>query len=357
MVDTASSRGYAYGVQTDFQTQKTIAAAALTRIITTDENTIDYEPQTNNDEAWSHGRNQATEQWLEAHDARVQHTMPAFVEELGRPLILNLGDYAVATPGGGTTSKEHTFKPLDPSVTRQGKAVTYAETTGPGYNVLMPRAVADGFTLRGDGKGILTMDFGLQGAGKIDPASSVTWSGGTPTVTTPTDRTKFFNTQMGLVATPSGEGAVTYGCRYRSFEINYRQTLLSEAGYKPGCADFLTPGDPTSGMIRSAHEFDKQMLDFSFDVDMATGSPELVLVQNQKNINIVLTATGGIIEAAIAKKLTITIPVAHYTTTKPTTGDGIYRFTINGSAFFDYATSKLFEVKLVNSVATYASGW
>lgn len=357
MSDTASSRGYAWGLQADFVTQKTIAAAALTRIIATDENTLDYEPMTNTDEAWAHGRNQATEEWLEAHDAQVQHTMPAYIDEIGRPLILNLGDYAVSTPSGGTDSKEHIFKPQDPAVSRQGRAVTYAETTGPGYNVLMPRAVANGFTLRGDEKGPLTLDFGLQGAGAVNPASSVVWGGGTPTVVTPTDRTKFFNTQMSLKATPDGESEVEYACRYRAFEIAYQQSLLLEAGYKPGCADFLNPSDPTSGVIRSACEFDRQTLDFNFEVDMASGSPELVLVQNHKTITIEVAATGPIIEGAIAKSLTIDIPVAYYRTSKPSVKNGIYTFTIAGSAFFDYATSKLFQMTLVNEIATYASGW
>ncbi|MBX3267102.1 MAG: hypothetical protein KF831_10380 [Acidobacteria bacterium] len=357
MADTQSSRGYAWGLQTDYVTQKTIAASALRRIIASDENTIDYEPMIQDDEDWAHGKNQATEQWLEAHDATVQHSMAGYVDELGRILVLNLGDYGVVTPGGGTTSKEHTFKPQNPSVSRQGRAVTYAETTGPGWNVLMPRAVGNGFVLRGDEKSPLSIDFGLQGAGAINPASGVTWSGGTPTVVDPTDRTKFFNTQVALRATPQGESEVVYGCRYRSFEINYQQTLLLEAGFKPGCSDFLTPGDPESGIIRSACEFDKQMLDFSFEVDMASGSPELVLVQNQKPIVIVVEATGPIIEAAIAKKLTITIPVAHYRTTKPTIKNGIYTFTISGKAFFDYATSKLVEVKLVNTITSYITGW
>jgi hypothetical protein len=357
MVDTAASRGYAWGVQTDYTTQKTIAAAALTRIIANDENTIDYTPQINNDEGWAHGQNQATEQWIEAHDARVDHSMAAYVDQLGRVFMLNLGNYAVATPGGGTTSKEHTFKPQDPATSRQGKAVTYAETVGPGWNVLMPRAVADGFSIKGDGNGILTCDFGLQGAGKIDPASTVTWTGGTPTVTTPTDREKFFNTQIGLVCTDATNGAITYACRYRSFSINYKQSLLLDAGFKPGCADFLTPTDFTTGIIRSACEFDKQMLDFSLEVDMATGTPELALVQNQKLVAIVITATGSLIEAAIKRKMTVTIPVGHYNTAKPSTKNGIYTLGINGSAFFDYATSKLFEIKLINLIATYASGW
>jgi hypothetical protein len=355
--DTDTSRGYAWGLQTDYVTQKTIAAAALTKIIATDNNTVDYSAKTNNDDGWGHGQNQATEQWIEAHDARVDHSMAAYVDQLGRVFMLNLGNYAVATPGGGTTSKQHTFKPQDPATSRQPKAVTYAETTGPGYNLLMPRSVSDGFSIKGDGVGVLTCDFGLQGAGLINPASSVTWTGGSPTVTTPTDREKFFNTQVGIVATDATNGAITYGCRYRSFSIDYKQTLLLDAGYKPGCGDFLTSGDFTSGIIRSELLFDKQMLDFTLEVDMATGSPELVLVQNQKPIAIVLTATGSLIEAAIKKKLTVTIPVAHYNTSKPSVKNGIYTFTISGSAFFDYATSKLFQIDLINLITSYSTGW
>ncbi|MGE0367226.1 MAG: phage tail tube protein [Phycisphaerales bacterium] len=358
MGDTVSSRGYAWGLQTDYQTAKAVAPGAFTRILASDENTIDYNPQINNDEGVAHGKNQATEQWLEGHDCSVQRSMPAYVDQLGRVFILNLGDYSVATPGGGTTSKEHKFKPQDPSVSRQGKAVTYLETTGPGYNVSMPRAVANGFTLRGDGNGILTVDFGLQGAGKVDPASTATWSpAATPSVTDPTDRVKFFNTQVALTATPSGESAVVYGCRYRMFEMAYEQTLLLEAGFKPGCQDFLVPGDPTSGVIRSACEFDKQRLSFSFEVDMASGSPELVLVQNQKPIDILLTATGPLIEGAIRKKLSVIVPVSHYRTSKPSVKNGIYTFAISGEGFFDYATSKLLEVQLINTIASYATGW
>lgn len=358
MSDTPVSRGYAYGLQTDYVTQKTIAAGALRRIITTDENTIDYEPQTNNDESWSHGQNQETDQWLERHDTSVQHTMPAFVTEIGRPLYLNLGDYTVATPGGGTTSKEHKFKPQNPQTSRQGKAVTYAETLGPGWNMLMPRCVANGCSLYGEESGVLMMDFGLQGAGALNPASPVTWApAATPTVAEFTTRQKFFNTQIALVTTPSGVSAITYGCRYRKFRFNYQQSLLLDAGFKPGCAEYLTPGDPTSGQIRSACEFDKQRLDFTLGVDMAAGTPELTYVQQQKPIDILLTATGALIEGSIYEKLSVLVPVAKYRTTKPTVRNGIYSMDINGAALFDYATSKLFEVQLINTIASYATGW
>lgn len=351
-----SDRGYAWSLQTDYQTQKTIAAGALKKMLCTDTNTIDYEAKTNNDESWSHGANQATEQWVESHDDRVQHTIPAHAQEIGKVFIINCGDYAINTPSGGVTAKEHIFKPTDPAVTRQDKAVTYAEKVPPGYNVLMPRAVGDGFTLKADGLGVMMLDFGLQGAGALNVSSPVTWSGGTPTVVKPTGLHKLFNTQIGLIATDAGT-PTTYGCRYRNLELAYKKTLKLEAGYKPGCQDFLVPGDPTSGVIRSACEFDKQMMDFRFGVDMANGSPELIAVQQQKPLDLLITATGGIIEGAIRHKLTCIVPVAYYKTSKPTYRNNIASFDISGSAFFDYVTNKLFELQLITNVASFATGW
>lgn len=357
MADTQIARGYGIGLQSDYTTAKTVAAGAFKRLICSDDNMFDYQPRVADDENYAHGQNQATEQWLEAHDGTIQHTIPGYIDQIGYILALNLGNYAVATPSGGTTSKEHTFKPQDPSVSRQGKAVTYVETAGPGWNILVPRCVANGFSLKGDGLGHLMLDFGLQSAGKINAASTATWTGGTPSVATPTDRAKFFNTQVALKVTPSGESQVVYGCRYRSFEINYQQSLLLDAGFKPGCADYNTSGDPTSGVIRSACEFDKQVCTFTLEVDMASGSPELGHLQAQKPIVIQIEATGPNAESGVAKKITVDLPVSYYQTTKPTVKNNIYTFTITGKAFYDYATSKMLQVKLINNVATYATGW
>lgn len=352
-MDTSMDRGYGWALQVDYATEKAIANGAFKRFFATDDNTVDYEPQVANDEGWSHGNNQATEQWVEAHEARVDHTIPGHAQELGKVFLLNLGNYTINTPGGAVTAKEHIFKPQDPAVSRQGKAVTYVEKAGAGHNIIMPRAVGNGFTLKGDEAGVLTCDFGLQGAGKIGINQATTWTGGTPSVVKPTGLHKLFNTQVGLVIT-DGVTPVTYGCRYRSFEISYQLSLLLAAGYKPGCQEFLVSGDPTSGMIRSACEFDKQTVDFNFTVDMAANSPELTAVQQQKKMDITLTATGGIIEGSLPHKLTVKIPVAYYRTSKPTIKNDIWTFQFSGSGFFDYTTSKLLEVALQTNVADFA---
>lgn len=356
MSDTATNRAYGWALQTDFVTQKPLGAGALKQILATDNNFIDYKANTADNEEWSNGVNSATDQWVLSHDGSVAHTIPGHSQEIGKVLYLNSG-YAVSTPPAGTISKQHSFKPTDPLTTRQDKAVTYAERFAAGWNALMPRAVSDGWTLKGDGLGNLTMDFSLMGAGLVIPNSGVTWfPAATPNVSRLTGLHLLYNTQVGLVVTDAGT-PTNYLCRYRSFEVSFKKTMLSEAGYKPGCADFAIPGNQASGVIRSAHEFDKQMLDFSFGVDMATTSPEFVAVQQQKSLSIVITATGGIIEGAIAHKLTVTIPVGKYKTTKPTIANGIASFAISGKGLFDFVTNELFDVQLINDVSSYATAF
>jgi hypothetical protein len=355
--DTKSGRGYGWALQTDYATEKAVAAAAYKRIIATDENFIDYTPNTADDEAWSNGVNSATDQWLTRHDVKVNHTIVGFAQILGQIFILNLGDYAITTPPAGVTSKTHTFKPTDPTVTRQDKAVTYLETTGStDYKLRIPSAVSDGFSLKGDESGVLTCDIGLQGSGAMTVNGAETWTGVTPSVARQTGLTKFYNTQMNLAIVDPG-GTTNYGCRYRSFSIDFKKTLLTDAGFKPGCAKFLVNGDPDSGQIRSECLFDKQMLDFTFNVAMAAGSPEIVLLQQQKPLAITLTATGGIIEGIIPHSMVITIPVGKYTTTKPVEVNGLMHFAITGKALFDFATSQLFRIALTTNVASFTAGW
>lgn len=357
MADTATNRKYAWGLQTDFQTQRALVAGALKQLIVTDENTIDYTPETANNEAWSHGFNSPTEQWLLSHDAKVQHTIPGFAQELGKIFYLNMAD-TVSTPSGGTLSRLHTFVPTDPLVTRQDKAVTYVERIASGWHKLMPSAVGDGFSLKGSDRGVLTCDFSLYGDGRIINNPAVTYPPtATPTVTNLTNLYKFFNTHMNITPDDGGSYNTEYGCRYRSFQIDFKKTLLSEAGFQQGCKRFLVPGDPDSGMIRSVHEFDKQTVEFNFQVDMAAGTPEFEAVQDQRPINLIIEAIGGIIEGAIPFQMAISMNIAYYKTTKPTLANGIWQFGVSGESFFDAAANNLLKIELVNDVVSYATAF
>lgn len=357
MSDTATNRKYAWALQTDYATQKPIAAGNYKQLIVIDENTIEYEPRIADNAGWSHGFNTETEEWLEAHDAKVAHTIPGFAQELGKVYYLNMGD-TVSTPSGGTNSRKHTFVPTDPTVTRQDKAVSYVENIGAGWHKLMPSAVSDGFVLKGSDAGVLTLDFNLLGSGKVVNDPAITYPPtATPTVTNLTGLYKFFNTQMNITPNDGGSYNTAYGCRYRSFEIAFRKTMLDDAGFKPGCGNYLVSGNPDSGMIRSAHEFDKQMLEFNFNVDMAANSPEFACVQDQRPISLVLTATGGIIEGVIPYEHKVTINIAKYRTTKPALVNGIWQFAISGKALFDAAANKLFQIELTNNVTSYATAF
>lgn len=357
MSDTRTNRKYAWALQADYATQKAIAAGNYKQLIVIDDNKLEYQPGIADDAEWSHGVNSETQEWLERHDVRVQHTIPGHAQEIGKVLYLLMGD-TVTTPGGATNARKHTFVPTDPSVTRQNKAVSYAEKLGAGWHKLAPSMVADGFSLKGDGAGILTCDFGLVGSGKVVNNPAITYPPtATPTVTNLSGLYKLFNTMMGITPDDGDAYTAAYACRYRSFEINFKNTLLEEAGFRPGCQNFLIDGDPDSGMIRSACEFDKQMLDFTFNVDMASGSPEFECVQDQRPIAITLEAVGGEIEAGQNYRLKVIINIAKYRTTQPVLVNDIWQFAISGKALFDVSANKLFTVELTNDVTSYATAF
>lgn len=362
MAETPTSRRYAWAKQADYNTQKAVAAGNFKELIVMDQNFLDHAVNTGNDEEWSHGANTLTDQWAEDQTNSVQHTMPCLAQQIGELFALNLGQYSVATPGGGTLSRNHTFKPTDPATTRQDPAVSYLENvggTGGEHNILARGMVGTGFTLKGSGKGVMSCDFELQGSGSVLTDSAATWY---PTATPTAVRRdltlqhKLRNTQIGLVVTDPANGNTTYGCRYRSYEFSFKKTMLDEAAVSPGCATFAVSGDPTSGAIRTSHEFDKQMMDYTFEVDIFD-QKELVRLTKQSPLAIVLTATGGIIEGAIPFKLVWTIPIGKHTVAKPVVSGGQMRTTVSGNALFDFATNKLFDIVLTNDTATYATGW
>ena len=355
---TPAARGYGWALQTDYLTQKAVASGAFKQMLAIDQNFLKYKPNVQDNEGWANQVNSATDEWIETHDARISHTLPGHSQELGKIFYLN-GSYSVVTPSGGTISKAHTVIPTDPQVTRQDKAVTYVEqAAGGGWNVLAPSMVSDGWSLKGDGNSILTADINLIGNGLINTNPGMSWyPSGSPSVTRLTSLHKLFNSQVGLVCTDSLTGTTTYACRYRKFQFNFKKTMLDAASMSPGCANFLIPGDPTSGALRSSHEFDKQSLDFTLVVDMAFGSPELAAVQKQAAEAIVLTVTGGLIEGSINHKLVLTVPFAKYQTADAAVGDGIMQVTITGKALFDFTTGRLFSIVLTNDVPSYASAF
>ncbi len=257
-----------------------------------------------------------------------------------------------------TKSRNQIRQHLAHIVTRQDKAVTYVEKIAAGWHKLMPSAVGDGFSLKGAEKGVLTCDFNLLGSGAIVNNPAVTYPPtATPTVQNLTNLYKFYNTQMNITPNDGGSYNTAYGCRYRSFQVDFKKTMLSEAGFQPGCARFLVPNNPNSGMIRSALEFDKQMLEFNFQVDMAAGTPEFEAVQDQRPIAVVIEAIGGNIEGAIPFSLKTTINISKYRTSKPTLGSNIWQFGISGKALFDVTNNQLFQIELVNDVSNYASAF
>jgi hypothetical protein len=219
--------------------------------------------------------------------------------------------------------------------------------------------VGQSYRLSGDAAGHLVMDFTLQPSGKVTypslvvPATHVQLPSAVEIA--PSGLHKLFNTQIALVVT-DGVTPVTYGCKYRKFDLSYENTFFVEAGYKPGCGEFQVANDKTSGMVASEMLFDKQNINFSFEVDMEVDSGELDAVIKQKPMAITQTITDGtIIEGAIARSLINNMPKTYYKARKLGEGNGIWRMAIDAEVFYDSVTGKTLEMKAVNDVATYAT--
>jgi hypothetical protein len=356
---TSTERAYGWGTQTNYLTMKTLAANALKKLIVQDNNIVDIQPQVKNDLGWSHGKNRFTEQWLEAIMAQaVSHTMVGWIEEIARIKKLVMGGYAVATPSGGTSSKEHTITPQDPAVSRQLQAVSYWEKIGSNDN-LFRGVLGQSFNLSGDQLGALNIDFTLQPSGKVvypslvNPASHVQLPSAVGIA--PTGLHKVFNTQIALVIT-NGTTPKTYGCDYRKFNLSYENTWFMEAGYKPGCNNFQTDNDKTSGAVLSELLFDQQNIRFSFEADMGVGTEELDALIKQKPMGITQEISdGSIIEGSIARKITNSMPRVYYTARKLGEGNGVWRMAVDAEVAEDLTSGKSLETKIINDVATYAT--
>lgn len=356
MAVTNTDRGYAWGTQGDYQTPKPLGANSLRGIICTDNNALDYEPKTANDEEWSTQSDWLTDEWIEAHETKVSHTMPGFIEEIVRPIKLAMGGYAPFVPAGASAAKGHRITPQDPAVSRQLQAVSYGEKFGTPWSKYMPSALCEGFTLKGSELGVLTLDFTLQGSGRLIYPSGINWA---THVQKPTNLHKLFNTQVGIVAADAsnngGNTDVDYGCKYRGFTLQYKNTFALEAGYQPGCSQYQESGKRSSGVVRSELIFVKREIMFDFEVDMKEDSGELDAVVKQKPLDLTLNINEELIEPLIPRSLKALMPRVKYSARKLGEGGGIKRFAISARPQWDVSVNKILTIEVVNEVASYAT--
>lgn len=324
------------------------------QFVPTDQSFADYAPNTKDNEGYATRSEWPTDQWIDRHDVSVTHTEEVCSQEIGRALLAALGAVETDQPAAGPspTVYRSVFTPQDAATSRQLPAYGMVEQVADAHDVGYPSMVTERLVIKGDGTGRLTMDRTERGSGKrLDP-STVDWDDDVDPLDNAVDY--FYNSQVTLVVNDGG-GDIEYACRYDSFTLTIDNRLLADDGYRPGCATFQDDNDRASGMIRSECLFGSRMYDLDMTVRLAAGSAEYTALQQQKDLAIVLTAEGGIIEDAYTHKLTFTIPIARYQTVTLGNANGIMTLQLKAKVFFDVENDQILEAELINDVAAYTA--
>jgi hypothetical protein len=341
--------------QTNYQTATPFAAGpprSHVKLIATDKDLADYRPDLASDQGYATGVDFPTAQWLLSHDASGRKTVEVCSQELGRLLLLAFGSVVTDQPDAedAATVYRHLFRPLDASVSRQLPATSLIEQAGSAHDVMFPSALVEKFTLRGDGKARLQAELEWRSSGKRIAPSGIDWTTQVGELTGALNY--FYNSQMSLEV-DDGDTNTAYQCRYDAFGFELNNQLLADEGYRPGCALFQDPDDPASGMIRGECLFGERTLSCEFVVRLAAGGAEFAALQQQKSMNAVLSAAGGVIQGEHVHRLTIRLPVTRYQIVSLGETNGLMNLRVTAAPLFDTATGSIAEVELINNVASY----
>lgn len=267
------------------------AAAPFLFLLTApgDEALGDYTVNTQDDKGASTGTDFGTDQILVSHDVSIARKLRLTSYWLGWINFFLMGQVTTgAGPGGSTNAKKHTSTPIDKRTNMQLPAFTFVEEADPNvYHVVYPSCVLEQATIRGGGgAGRLTFleaDLVFRGSGKRDTTTVVNFSHATQQhVFTPTGLQYFLNTQNTMTIT-DGVTPINIGCDYLEFELNYKNNLLADEGYLPGCSLYQTTGNPTSGIIRSENLIGNREIDLRYKAYLqASNAHYLPALQDQR---------------------------------------------------------------------------
>lgn len=326
-----------------------------------DEALADYSVITQDDKGASTGTDFGTDQILVSHDVSVPRKLRLSSYWLGWINFFLFGQVTTINgPGGSTNAKKHTYTPIDKRTNMQLPAFTYVEEADPSvYKVLYPGCVIEQATFRGGGgAGRLTFlecDLVFRGSGKRDTTTTVNFSHASQQhVFEPTGLQQFLNTQNTMTIT-DGVTPIAIGCDYLEFELNYRNNLLAEEGYLPGCSLYQTANTPTSGVIRSECLIGNREVDLRYKAYLtASNAHYLPALQDQRPLVVEslfqgATLAGGTDKHSAYWKAFLT----KYATAKPQFENGLLVVDITPKVLQD-ASGNVLQSYVINDTASYS---
>lgn len=349
--------------QTDFATVTaavTVPPLAFVEMLVKDKELADLQPITKDNDGFSTRSDFPTEVYLERWDVTTSKEAQLEVDMAGRFLYGALGAVTTTQPAAGPspTVYQHVFKPMAPFTGRQLPAYTLVEKVGASsLDSKYPSCVFEKLTISGDGTDRLSLNATLRGSGKVINPSAVNFGGGSNHVVPATGLNYLFNSQAKLAVSDYNTHAnlVNYStsCRFRNFEIVFDNSLLADDGYCPGNPAFQTTGDQASGQVRNELLFGKRNYTMRFLIRVDSATDERAILQQQKKLDILIEAEGGIIEDAFTYKLSIHIGLAQYSAAKVTDQNGIVCLDITPRILYDVTNGEVLDITLINKTASY----
>lgn len=327
-------------------------------LLVSDQNLAKFTPITKDNDGFSTGSDFPTENYLTSWDVTVDHTLQVELDQVGRFLYMAMGAIATTTPVA--TVYQHVITPMPPFTGRQLPLYSYVEKIGNGaLDQLFVGVGVERLTLRGTGTDRLEMEVSLRGIGKRTSPSAINFTGVSNHVTPATNLRYLLNSQGVLkvrdYSTLANEINYSTGCRFRNWEITIENNLLADDGYCPGNPAFQTTGDTTSGQVRNELLFGKRAYTMQFVVRVDTASDEFAAIQSQKQLDILIEATGAQIVSGHNDRLAIHVPLAQYSAIDIGNENGIVTYQITPKILYDAANDVVIDFTLKNMVASYTT--
>ncbi|MGE0133039.1 MAG: hypothetical protein AB7U82_33600 [Blastocatellales bacterium] len=358
-------RGYGMSriPQTNYATAtpgNTSAPYNYTPVLVKDQNFANYRPEARDNKGASTGSFYPTEVYTLSHDVENQKELDIDSIMIGRFLLLALGSVVTTQPdaGGNPLVYQHVFKPMDFFASLQLPATSWVERLGGGLNVLYPSNVVRRLRISGDGINRINGNVEFQGSGKRTSPSGLIFAPTASYHIPPLGNfTYFTNSQLGLTVADAVTLAnpVPYCAdkRVESWAVEIANTLLAEDAYRPCAGDYQTPGDNTSGAIRSEELIGDQDIIEEFVVRLETSSDEYAALMTAKKLDWKITLTGPTISTTYKHTLEIRSELTQYQAIEIQNKNGIAVLRIVPRALYDQANNKIISFTLVNTEASY----
>jgi len=341
--------------QTDYTTPPTPAAGSFIREEIKTRSQPAVTPATRNNAGYATGYPFGTDSWVEAWQTGWPWPVDLSSQNIGRYLLAAMGKVTTDQPnvGASPTVYRHIFEPLPFLTTSQLPVyalLTQMAASANGINRMVPSMVARSFKMAASGIQRLDGNIDWAGSGEIISPSGVTWA--THVNEIQGTQNFFFSRMVEMaISDTNGSNSDTVSCDLKNWNFGVENALADNDW---GCPAFVDD-DPNLGAIRSQHLLGNQAYMQDWRIKLRNDTPDYEDLMAQREMKLITTLEGGIIEDAYTHKLTVTSYLAKYTSAVDGFEDGFAVVDVKPELLFNVSANKIVEVELINNVVSYTT--